>query len=32
MSQYGAKYMAENGSDYKNILNHYYKNIVIDRL
>ena len=32
MSQYGAKYMAENGSDYKNILNHYYKNIVIDKL
>ena len=32
MSQYGAKYMAENGSDYKQILNHYYKDITIAKL
>lgn len=29
MSQYGAKYMADNGCDYKTILNHYYKDITI---
>lgn len=32
MSQYGAKYMAENGSDYREILNHYYKDITIEKL
>jgi len=32
MSQYGAKYMAETGCDYKTILNHYYKDIVIDNI
>ena len=32
MSQYGAKYMAENGSDYTDILNHYYKNVTLSRL
>lgn len=31
MSQYGAKYMAEQGTDYKGILQHYYKNIVIQK-
>lgn len=30
MSQYGAKYMADNGNDYKDILNHYYKDIAIN--
>lgn len=29
MSQYGADYMARNGSDYEEILEHYYKNIEI---
>ncbi|GFI60856.1 putative protein [Clostridiales bacterium] len=29
MSQYGAKYMAENGSDYLDILKHYYFDIQI---
>lgn len=32
MSQYGAKYMAENGSDYRDILNHYYKDVDIEKL
>ena len=32
MSQYGAKYMADNGCDYLTILNHYYKDISIDAL
>lgn len=32
MSQYGAKYMADNGCDYKMILNHYYKDILIENL
>ena len=32
MSQYGAKYMAENGSDYRAILNHYYKDVDIEKL
>lgn len=32
MSQYGAKYMAEQGSDYKEILEHYYANITIEKL
>lgn len=32
MSQYGAKYMAEKGSDYKDILDHYYKNVTIAKL
>ena len=32
MSQYGAKYMAENGSDYQAILNHYYTGIKIEKL
>ena len=27
LSQYGANYMANNGSDFKEILNHYYSNI-----
>ena len=30
MSQYGAKYMAENGSDYKDILKHYYDGVKIE--
>lgn len=29
MSQYGANFMAEDGKNYKDILNHYYKNISI---
>jgi stage II sporulation protein D len=29
MSQYGANYMAENGSSYKEILNHYYPGAVL---
>lgn len=29
MSQYGAEKMAQNGSDYREILEHYYKNIEI---
>lgn len=29
MSQYGANYMAQNGSDYEQILEHYYRNIEI---
>ncbi|MPM86235.1 hypothetical protein SDC9_133323 [bioreactor metagenome] len=32
MSQYGAKYMADNGCNYKTILNHYYKDIAIGNL
>ncbi|MDD5945672.1 MAG: stage II sporulation protein D [Clostridia bacterium] len=32
MSQYGAKYMAENGSDYIEILEHYYKDITIGNI
>lgn len=32
MSQYGANYMAENGSNYKEILKHYYKGTKIERL
>lgn len=32
MSQYGAKYMADNGSDYKAILNHYYSGISIEKM
>lgn len=32
MSQYGANYMAKNGSDYKEILKHYYKGIDIEKL
>ena len=32
MSQYGAKYMADNGCDYLAILNHYYKDISIDTI
>ncbi len=32
MSQYGAKYMAEQGSDYREILEHYYKDITIEKL
>lgn len=31
MSQYGAKYMAEQGTDYKGILDHYYKDVVIEK-
>lgn len=30
LSQYGAKYMAEHGSDYKAILTHYYTGAVIE--
>lgn len=29
MSQYGADYMARNGSDYESILSHYYQNVEI---
>ncbi len=29
MSQYGANYMAQQGADYKEILNHYYTNVEI---
>ncbi len=32
MSQYGACYMANNGADYKAILNHYYKSAIIKKL
>ena len=32
MSQYGANAMAENGSDYRVILAHYFTNTVIDRI
>ena len=31
MSQNGANYMAKNGSDYKEILNHYYKDCKIEK-
>lgn len=31
MSQYGADYMAQNGSSYKEILRHYYKGVKIER-
>ena len=31
MSQYGADYMARNGSDYKEILKHYYQGIAFTR-
>lgn len=31
MSQYGANGMAKSGSSYKQILNHYYKNIKIEK-
>lgn len=30
LSQYGAKYMAEHGSDYKTILTHYYTGAVVE--
>lgn len=32
LSQYGANYMAKNGSDYKEILKHYYKGVSIEKL
>ena len=32
MSQYGARGMAEKGYDYKEILNYYYKNIVVKKM
>ena len=32
MSQYGADYMARNGSDYKTILTHYYKGTEIKKI
>ncbi len=32
MSQYGACYMANNGSDYKEILSHYYKDTYITHI
>ena len=32
LSQYGANYMANNGSDFKEILNHYYSNISFARV
>lgn len=32
MSQYGANYMAQTGSTYKEILQHYYKGIKIEQL
>ncbi|MBR8660620.1 MULTISPECIES: SpoIID/LytB domain-containing protein [Brevibacillus] len=31
VSQYGAKAMAENGYDYKQILQHYYQDVTIER-
>jgi stage II sporulation protein D len=31
VSQYGAKAMAESGYDYKEILQHYYQNVTIER-
>lgn len=32
LSQYGAKYMAENGADYREILAHYYPGTTLTRL
>lgn len=32
MSQYGADYMARNGSDYKSILSHYYTGTQIEKI
>jgi len=32
MSQYGANYMAQTGSSYKEILLHYYKGVKIEQL
>ena len=32
LSQYGAKYMAENGADYREILAHYYPGTELTRL
>lgn len=32
LSQYGAKYMSENGSDYKDILTHYYSGVQITKI
>lgn len=32
LSQYGANYMAKNGSDYEDILKHYYKGVQISKL
>lgn len=32
MSQYGAKYMAEQGTDYKGILEHYYNGVEIKKI
>lgn len=32
LSQYGANYMAKNGSDYEEILKHYYKGVQITEL
>ena len=32
MSQYGARGMAEKGYDYKEILNYYYKNVVVKKM
>ena len=32
LSQYGAKYMAEQGSDYQEILSHYYQDAVLTNL
>ena len=32
MSQYGANQMAKNGSNYKEILNHYYENTEISEI
>lgn len=32
MSQYGANFMAEDGSSYKEILNHYYSGIILEKI
>jgi stage II sporulation protein D len=32
MSQYGANTMAEEGSDYKEILTHYYTGVEIEKI
>ena len=32
MSQYGANGMAKEGYNYKEILNHYYNNITINKI
>ena len=32
MSQYGAEFMAQNGSGYRDILNHYYTDVQIEKL